>query len=603
MLRIGKISAIAAILILLAAVAIPNLLSTSYVKQRIASQLSELTGRSVSLNGSSTVSLRPYLGVSYRDVIISDQRDEEGAPLVVMEGLRGRLGLLAALWGDAELTELELIRPQFNLHVDRSGTKNWLPDSGLLGTALHPDTSADAASLDLGTVKVIDGKLKLNDDIKRQTQELTAINGELNWPNTNGNANATISAVWRGENTKTSLFSDNFKDLLQGKPTNIAVKFTSKPLTLDFSGELQGHFKEAIGTLTASSTSPRRLAEWLDWRMTAANGMESSSISGEASYKDNELEFAEAVIQIGENEGRGRIQFLFDGSEVSNVDGTLSFTSLDLPDIVPFLVSDSTAREKNASRLPDFQNFVADVRLSAKVANSGSIQLDDLAASLLIRDGMASFDIGSASAIDGTIAGSISLKSQDGTIQTASDLTLMDIDLAQLTGRFRGNGFSLEGNGDVTIKVKSSADDVDGLISRLNGEGSLLSLDGNLIGLDFAELYKSSSSGSDSVARITQASTSFDRLELNFFIANGTVFVRNSGMIGEDISLPITGRSDLVRESLALRGKVIPTENNNEKPRPLPFFIGGTANAPLIVPLPAAIGFRTDTGKANSKQP
>ena len=603
MFRFVKIASTVAILLLVAAISIPNLLSISYVKQRIASQLSELTGRTVSLNGSSTVSLRPYLGVSYRDVTISDARDGVDAPLVTMEGFRARLGLLAALWGDAQLTELEFVRPQFNLRINQSGEKNWLPDSGLLGKALDQTAGSDTSPIDLGTVKIVDGKLKIDDEINRTTNELTSISGTFSWSNTNGEASAVISAVWRGEVTNTTAYADNFAALLQGQPTSIALKFLSKPFNISFDGKITNYFEEATGAMNASSPSPKRLAEWLEWRMTATNGFDSSSVSGDMTYKSGSVEFPEATIEIGENQGRGRIQFKLANTEIETINGTLAFTSLDLPDIASILIPNTAGSEASLSQLPNFGEFVADIRLSAQSANSGSIAFEDLAAAILVRDGMASFDIGAARAIDGMIAGSISLKSENNLVETATDLAFSDIDLSLLSKRFLGTGFSLDGKGNVTLKVKSSAGDAAGLMSRLNGEGSLTSKGGSLIGLDFKSLYEESSSGSDAVARISNAQTSYNKLELNFFVANGTAFLRNSTLEGADISLSVSGRSDLVRQSLALRGKVQPTSVGDDSAPALPFFIGGVADAPLIVPLPAAIGIRPKNEETGIKQP
>ena len=79
--RTGKFAIAVTIFVIIAIFAIPNLLSTTYVKQRIADQLSQLTGRQVSLEGSSSISLRPYLGVSYDNVVISDEADQPGKPM------------------------------------------------------------------------------------------------------------------------------------------------------------------------------------------------------------------------------------------------------------------------------------------------------------------------------------------------------------------------------------------------------------------------------------------------------------------------------------------------------------------------------------------
>ena len=155
--RTRTFALVAAIFLVVAIFAIPNLLSTTFVKQRVADQLSQLTGRQVALEGDSSISLRPYLGVSYDNVTISDAADAEGKPLIAIDELKAKLGLFAALFGDAELTELEFIRPHFHLRIDQNGHRNWLPEHGQMGAHIADPELGDR--LRLGRLRIEDGIL------------------------------------------------------------------------------------------------------------------------------------------------------------------------------------------------------------------------------------------------------------------------------------------------------------------------------------------------------------------------------------------------------------------------------------------------------------
>jgi len=587
MVRYAKISGIVALFILAAAIAIPNLLSTPYVKERIAQQLSDLTGRSVSLNGSSSVSLSPYLGVSYNDVTISDSRDGKGKTLVSMEEFKARLDLFPALWGDAQLTELEFIRPQFNLRVDANGVKNWLPDTGLLGAALSVNDDATSDTLDLGTIKIVDGKLLYTNEQKRLSDSLSAINGELNWANASSSADASFSVVWRGEITKISASANRFGELLRGRETVVTLAISAQPLSLSFDGKASSNAAEASGKLTIASNSPNRLIQWLDLKTTALDRLDATSVAGDMVLKDNSMEFPEAIVVSGAQNGRGRLQFSRPENNMLALSGTLAFDTLDLPNFQNLVVpATGNSNEEKALDLSFLEGVKVDLRLSAQEARSGSLELTNLAAAVLVRDNKASFDIGQAEALAGTIAGSIAMNKESQGVSLAADFSLQSIDLATLTKTYLGTGFSLNGVGNSTFKLKSNAATVDGLVPRLNGEGSLTASDGTLLGVDVADIFETVSGGTDSVVRISDASTNYSSLKVGFFIANGTAFFRDGRLENDAVTMNVSGRSDLVRRSLAIRGTISPTQSEDDPDKSLPFFIGGIADAPLFVPLP-----------------
>ncbi|MEL6948183.1 MAG: AsmA family protein, partial [Pseudomonadota bacterium] len=102
-----------ACLMVVVVVAAPLVMSSETVKARIEAQLSDVTGRRVRLAGDSSVSINPYLGVTYFDVTIGQAQGQAGAqgeaaPLVTIEEMRAQLGFLALLRGEITLSRLTL---------------------------------------------------------------------------------------------------------------------------------------------------------------------------------------------------------------------------------------------------------------------------------------------------------------------------------------------------------------------------------------------------------------------------------------------------------------------------------------------------------------
>jgi AsmA protein len=586
MSKSGKIATVLAGLIVLAIVAIPNLLSTSYVKQRVADQLSQLTGRHVALEGSSSVSLRPYLGVSYDNVIFSDSRDVSGKPLISIEVLKARLGLFAALVGDAQLTEVELIRPHFNLRIDSNGKKNWLPDQGQIGAHISKQVPGD--DLRLGTIRIEDGIAELFDESRQETHQLTAITGSVSWPNIGATAKAEISSVWRGEIMNLTASVADPLAWLRNEKSEISVKLSSKPLIFSLDGTTDRNSLRSEGNLSASTPSPKRLADWLGWQVAAIQKLDASSISGVVATQGNGFEFPEASISIAGHEGQGSLQLTRRDDGLFAINGTVAFNTIALPEFNSLWAASPLSTDSSEYDLSILQGIALDVRLSAKTASTAPFSMSNLAASVIVKDGRAGFDIGHAEIIGGTVVGSINLQKLDDSISAAANFTLSDIELGELTRMYKQSSISLQGKGAVDLKLKATGRDADGLMLRLNGEGNIRGTDGVMTGLDLRDLMNSANSGANTVSRISTGSTEYSDIVIGFFIANGTAFLRDSTIASNDVKVGLKGRVDLVRTTLALRGEIQATADSDDTMQNLSFFVGGTASSPLFVPLPAA---------------
>ncbi|NKB52681.1 MAG: AsmA family protein [Rhizobiaceae bacterium] len=585
--KTGKFAIALTIFVIIAIFAIPNLLSATFVKQRVADQLSQVIGRNVTIDGSSSISIRPYLGVSYDNVIISDPRDAVGKPLVSIDELHARLGLFAALIGDAELTEVEFVRPNFQLRIDQNGQQNWSLDKGHIGD--HVANPVSSKTLKLGTIVIEDGILELTDETKRQSSELTAINGQISWPDSNSAANAQMSAVWHGEIMQFSTSIAQPAAWLRNEKSEISVKFSSKPLNLTFDGTSDGTIDQYDGTLAISTPSPKRLTDWIGWRLPAAQKIGGFSASGLASLHKYSLEFPDASVSLEKHKGMGRLQMSLRNDGSFAVNGTLAFETIALPSFQDLLQSTPVNSDKPAEiDLSFLEGLALDVRLSSKIASGAPFEMNNLAAAVIVKDGRASFDIGRVETVGGTVSGSVNLQNQESSAAITADIVANNTDLAELTQIYKATGVSLQGQGDVAIKLKSTGRNFDGLLLRLNGEGHIRGSEGTLTGLNIPELYNNTIAGSDSVARVSAGTTKYSALNIGYFIANGTAFMRDSYLKNQAVDVTLKGRVDLVRTTLALRGRINSTGQAADKQAELPFFVGGTAASPLFVPLPVS---------------
>ncbi|MEE9313445.1 MAG: AsmA family protein [Rhizobiaceae bacterium] len=581
MIRLIKFGVVLAILLIIATIAIPNLLSTSYVKERIERQLSEITGRSVSLNGGSSISLRPYLSVSYDNVSIGEETPSS-RPVIQMDSLRAKLGILSALWGDAQLAELELVRPRFNLQVSANGEANWKINRGPLAKRLKLKQNETLEPLSLGKIKIIDGIAKINNELQRNTQELTGINGTLTWVDVTSAGAIDLSAVWQGENIELVATLGSPFELLRGGPSAVEADMTSKPLSFTYSGNLDTKAGIAKGNIIASSPSVRRLTEWFGFPISATNSLGATSLEGSLIATTTSLELPEAEVRVGEHTGNGRLQLTRDDNSTPALTGTLAFDTI----ILPGLTQISTATGNN--NFDFLKGFNLDLRLSANTATSAPIEFENLAAAVIVREEKASFDIGYADTLGGTLSGSITLQTENNEGQFSTNMALKKINLDELAKLYGDTSITLNGKGNANLKLKSSGKGDDIFLKRLNGEGSIQGANGSIIGIDLPKLFAAARENKQAVRRLIDGTTDYEQLKIDFYIANGTAFLRGTQMQGDEIIVSIGGQSDLTQRSLALRGQIHAKDDggNPDPDKRMSFFVGGTTSAPLIIPLP-----------------
>lgn len=582
MKRVAIWLAFLAVFAAVVSLALPWFLSRAVVKERVAAQLSMLTGKRVLLRGESSVSLWPFLQVSYDDVTIGGELAlADQPPLVKMDGLEAQLSFASAFWGDVSLSQVTLVRPQFTLRVNGQGTDNWTILDGPIAERLKLARDTKPEKLGIGTVQVIDGIVDYANAQFDATVELTSLSGTLAWPDITGPGSATISVVWRGEVVKLSASADSPFELLRGNPSNLTVGFVSKPANLSYTGTMSlGDRVNAAGKMTAICPSPRRLLDWIGQSIPAAAVVAETFVEGNVTVMNDALEFQEATVRVGEHQGEGRLQ-LQRGENGPVVSGTLAFETLWLPNPAGLALQDADIKPTGKLDLSFLEGFGLDLRLSANAATLEPFEVTNMAATAIVRDGGASFEVGDAEALGGNMAGSISVSRGKGVGLFETDLSLSAVDLERLTTLYGTGGLALEGTGDSRFRFRSTGTSARGLLINLEGDGSIDSKSGALNGFNLRQVPLA---GDGNAETPFSGSTSYEELTLRFSISNGSAFFDGSSMKGGPLHVSLNGQVDLLRRSLALRGEI--AEEGVEQTAPLPFFVGGSTAAPLFVVLP-----------------
>lgn len=577
MKRLLLIPAALLVLIFVALAITPFVLSTDFVKQRVEAHLAQMTGQSFTLRGATSLSLRPYLGIAFDDVAVSASSPLD--PWITMGGLKARIGFLSLLAGKVDVERLQFVRPRFRLHQREDGSL-----VSPAGQSLMPQPDRDSG-IAPGRIEIIDGRIVIHGVDGKVRETILGIAGSMVWPSLSSPISAQLEGRWRGAAIKLDTNVEEPGSLLASDSSDIVVELAIDKATLTMTGSLSRGDGLFSGEASLNVPQPDALSQTLRLPIPLAARLPASRLSGQLQGGLGRLAIESAEIVVGDSTGRGRIQLQFDEKRVPRIGGTLAFDTITLPPLSDDAISISVEGDSKGMGLLD--GLALDLRLSAEQARFGDLPLRDVAATLTLADGVGLMDIAEASAFGGTLAGMIELDLAGKQPDFKLELVANQADLAELSPLARLDKVSLEGRVSGTLSALLSGKTRVQRLASINGTGAFRLDSGRLNGLSVTPLLnRTAEDPSVDSAAFFAGQTSFEEADVEFVMRNGVIFLTGASLRSEDTTLWLGGRFDVDKGSLAIRGSVQEGRNGaGEDSKRAAFFIGGTAEQPLLVEL------------------
>src|SRR6202161_3829526 len=217
------------------AVAVVTLIALSFprpaavVRDAVAKQIQAVTGLDPILRGDVSVSLFPSGTVTFRNVLLGD--DRTGEPAVVADELTARLRYFPLLAGRIEIADVTLVRPTINVAFSADGQSNWSGLISALAHALQPDPDRTASFSEIG---IQDGTVVVHDGGKAAAERLENVEFQVAWPSISKSFGANGHFLWHDEPVEASVTLSDFLAALTGDRSGVKVRVSSAPLTLAF---------------------------------------------------------------------------------------------------------------------------------------------------------------------------------------------------------------------------------------------------------------------------------------------------------------------------------------------------------------------------------
>ncbi|MCC2111476.1 MAG: AsmA family protein [Hyphomicrobiales bacterium] len=585
----------AAILVAGIAIAAPFLISTDLVKRRVAEQITEWTGRGVSLRGEPVISLFPYLTVKLKDVTVVGAGGFADAPLIKTNYLKASIRLLPLLIGRVELAEFTMVSPEITLIVDENGRTNWSLDQGSVAKRLEKGAEDDGDAIDLGDIAlgtfiIFDGRLTYEDRRTGRHETIEAINFDIDWPSTSRAMSAAGLFHYRGEPVSLNATVNSPAEFLANKPADFRLQLSAGPLRLALDGSAnQVSDLQFDGAFSASTPSLRGLITFLGTDIAPGSTLGPMSVKGTANAFGGTISLADATVELDGNIAEGVLTLALAGERPA-VQGTLALDRLDLSAYTDTLLKTIAATEPSWHRYVITEDVLKsvdlDVRLSAGRVLLGSLEFGGTALSTLLRDGRLEMEIGETMLYGGRMEGAIRIGSDTDPTLVGAKINAREIDLEALLADVSENKI-VQGKADIDLEFKGSNVDLGGLLHAAAGAARIEARSGALIGIDIARIASDKVEKSGDSAELG-GKTAFRSMTANVEIAGGQLRTKDFKLVGTSVEVDLNGAANVATRQFDAAGTVrIFDQDVGDDRLPLlemPFTVRGPLLAPVLVP-------------------
>ncbi len=605
------VAIVAGLVTLVSGIALPFAISTDVVRDRLERDISEWTGHEVELLDNPQIGFWPVPRIELNRISVSSRTIPDAQPIVFADELKADFSILSALRGRPSFSNFILVRPVFIVEQFPEGTTSWNSESGRIAEGMaisvrNADTNGDENAVRqpipayrLGEVTVENGTFTWIDHDTGEIEKITAINGTISWPRLNGGVRADIRGIYRGEAATLGLSSNAPLLLLSQRAAEVTANLQATPLSASFDGRVSLSYPLlANGTVTMQSPSMRQALEWIGTQIKPGEAIGALSLDAELQLQNNRAMLDKLIVELEGNRGIGVLDFK-QHEDKPGVSGTLAFNSLDIASFLRAFTPLPQTGEDIAQTIDTsfLSQMMLDMRLSSQSASFGPIAMTNVAATAKIDEGRATFDIGDATAYNGSVLGRITLA--ESGVEGGGEIrfSARNINLEQALSDLGISGPFPQGTATINVALSTPFPTWATVLSDLSGKFDLSIVDGFVPSFD-AERFRELASTERffGLGGISSGSFQFTSADFEARFANGIAEIVKGNIDADNAHLSLTGIIPYQRGGLALIGVLEETveestDTATDEPEAadngIQFFVGGSWPTPVISPIPS----------------
>ena len=550
------------------------------VRDAVKAQIKSVTGLEPLLRGDVSVSLFPTGSVRFNDISLGDSRT--GASALSADQLLVRLRFFPFLFGRVEIADVTLVRPTIQIAFAADGSSNWAGHIETLAQALTPSPERVKS---FSEIRISEGTAIIRDEAYRIVETLKNVEFALAWPSISRTFAATGQFSWNDQTFDGTLSLTDFLAALTGERTGFKVRLTGAPLKFAFDGNLSSRPTLRVeGVLAADSPSLRDALGWVTNRSLSGVAFQRFALKAQTTVTGRNIALSKVNVELDGNSGEGVLTYVGDGRKT--LQGTLAVERLNLsPYLSAFRFLNA---ERSWSRLPLELDALAgmdiDLRVSAARVSLDGFNLGQTAVAANLRGGNLTLAIGESQAFGGVIKGSLSLAKSTAGANLQAQLHFTEVMLDQTLDAFFGVR-RIEGRGDINVAVAGSGGSIYALAKALNGNITMTSRKGAIVGFNVEQSLKRlernplAVRGSD----FRGGRTPYDELAVSLKVTDGTAHAQDVRIETPAMKVGLNGSSSIADRDFDLKGTASLMGSAADSFQ-LPFVVMGTWDDPLFWP-------------------
>ncbi|MEM8689276.1 MAG: AsmA family protein [Pseudomonadota bacterium] len=544
------------VLVVVAVVAIPFLLPSGWIAEKVAEQVKAHTGRTLAFSQDTSLSFFPDIALTLKNAQLSNPPDMPEGNVASMEALRLKVALQPLFSRKVEVQEFRLVKPVVNLLVTADGKSNWrLPEtqagagqdsssgSGQSGQSFAP------TDITLGPLNIEGGKLLYLDERSGTALKIDDINAAISLPKLDGPVAIKGDLVWNGEKVALDFKADEPAALAEDRASAVSFTLAAKPLAMGYAGKIslqQG--LNLAGGVNVKTPSLRGLAAWAGSPLAPGKGLGPFSVKSSLSYSQDKISLQKATLQLDGMNARGDLAVDLKGA-VPFVSGRLGVDKIDVNAYTGAGSEGgggSAASGKWSTAKIDMSGLRA---VNANLSlNAGNIifkktTLTKAVVALTLKGGVLDAKLTNVGLYGGTAAGALRLNGARQVPSLAGSLRTKGVNAYPLLKDFAGFEW-LEGATAITAQVSAAGRSQADMVSTLGGKLNITFTDGAIRGVNVAKMIRGATKNILSGWENEPAEkTDFSVFAANFNIAKGIATTNDLKLNGPLVRL--TGKGSV----------------------------------------------------------
>lgn len=521
----------------LALVALPLVLPTSFIKGQVERLASAALGRALTIDGDFSLVLWPPFGLRATQVRLAGPPGGD-APLLAVDELDLAIDARAWLDGTLAIERLHLTHPVVQLRVQADGSPSWRLASGDAGGGNGAGgNGSPPPRIAIGALSISDGLIAYRDDLAGTDRRLERI---------------ALDVTGRGE----------------AEGLDIRASFALDGRTAELSGSIADP-----NALLAGGETPIDLALRTEGATASIAGMVDNG--AESARLDLDLEVDDAGLQVASAGSvatptasppptarfirvTGRLALRLAGRP--RIDGRLDLGAIDLDALLPARPGDDGSPGRSADAagwsdepLPLPLSLPVDVELVLTFdgVRAGEVEVGAGTVHLVADGATARAELTGLALYDGQ-ATAVATLALDDPPRLGLEIEALDLRLRPLVRTMAGID-RLEGRGALTTRLASTGGTPKALVAALRGDGVVVLRDGAILGINIGAMLRDIASLGFLTESEAARRTDFTELRGSFTVADGVLSNNDLFMRAPLLRMTGSGRVDLTARTVDYR--------------------------------------------------